>query len=256
MLDGEIVAFDDDGHADFARLQQRMHVADPREARRRASTVPVVFVVFDLLHLDGLDTTGLAYTDRRRLLSDLVGPGPTWQVPAHRVGDGAALLEAARQRRLEGLLAKRLASRYDPGRRSPSWRKVKVRRRQEFVVGGWTAGTGGREGHLGALLIGHHDRTSSPGLDELSFAGAVGTGFGASELRRLAAVLEGVASDRSPFVDPPPAPVARSARWCRPELVVEVTFAEWTPEGRLRHPSYMGQRADADPARVVRERFA
>lgn len=254
VLDGEVVAFEA-GRADFSRLQHRMHVADPSEARRRAGTVPVAYVVFDLLQLDGHDTTVLPYLDRRRLLVDLVEPGPAWQVPAHRVGDGASLLAAAREQRLEGLMAKRLASRYEPGRRSPSWRKIKVRNRQEFVVGGWTAGAGGRSGHLGALLIGYHDPEVSPSADRLTFAGSVGTGFDRAELERLADLLAPLADTRCPFVDPLPPPVVRTASWIRPVLVVEVTFAEWTPDGRLRHPSYLGRRTDRDPGEVVRESF-
>lgn len=254
VFDGEVVAFDGD-RTDFSLLQQRMHVSDPLEARRRAASVPIVYILFDLLHLDGNDTTGLAYVDRRRLLADLVEPGAAWQVPAHRVGEGASLLGAARQRKLEGLMAKRMGSRYEPGRRSPSWRKIKVRHRQEFVVGGWTRGSGGRSGHLGALLIGYHDPEASPSGHQLTFAGAVGTGFTVPELDRLAGLLETTATSVSPFLDALPKPVARTATWCRPEMVVEVEFTEWTPDGRLRHPAYLGQRIDADAERIVRETF-
>ncbi len=246
VVDGEVVAFAGD-RTDFSRLQQRMHVSHRAEAARRAATTPVVFVVFDLLHLDGMDTTSLAYLDRRRLLTELVEPSPAISVPAHREGDGQSLYDAAKERHLEGLMAKRVASRYEPGKRSPAWRKVKARRRQELVVGGWTPGEGGRSGHLGSLLVGFH------GEGGLAFAGAVGTGFNAAELDRVQRLLDPLAVSEPPFATVVPRPVARTARWVRPDLVVEVEFAEWTPEGRLRHPSYLGQRLDADPARVVRE---
>ena len=202
VLDGEVVAFD--GHrTDFGRLQHRMHVADRREALRRAADVPVVYVVFDLLHLDGIDTMPLAYEDRRRVLLDLVEPGGGWSVPPHQIGDGAALKDAAAEQGLEGVVAKRLASRYEPGRRSPAWRKVKVRRRQELVVGGWTRGEGNREGSFGGLLVGHH-ADGDPG-GPLEFAGSVGTGFDQAELT----------PPPRPARGPRPRRVARSASRCR-----------------------------------------
>ena len=249
VLDGEVVAFD--GHrTDFGRLQHRMHVADRREAMRRAADVPVVYVVFDLLHLDGIDTMPLPYEDRRRVLLDLVEPGGGWSVPAHQIGDGAALKDAAAEQGLEGVVAKRLASRYEPGRRSPAWRKVKVRRRQELVVGGWTRGEGNREGSFGGLLVGHH-ADGDPG-GPLEFAGSVGTGFDQAELARLQGLLEAHARDGSPFRVPLPKTI-KGIRWVEPALVVEVEFAEWTSEGRMRHPAYLGQRIDADPTKVIRE---
>src|SRR4051812_9262303 len=243
-LDGEVVAFDADDRTDFARLQQRMHVADRAEAIRRSATVPVVYVAFDLLHLDGMDTMPLTYVERRRLLLELVEPGPSWIVPTHSVGAGHDLLAAAKQRRLEGLMAKRLESRYEPGRRSPAWRKVKVRSQQEFVVGGWTAGEGNRSGGLGALLLGYHPTIDDLGTADpdspLVYAGHVGTGFSGEELGRLEPQLERLATASSPFLPPLPRAVTRTARWVEPVLVAEVAFGEWTPDGRLRHPSYLG----------------
>jgi bifunctional non-homologous end joining protein LigD len=147
-------------------------------------------------------------------------------------------------------MAKRLASKYEPGRRSPSWRKVKVRRQQELVVGGWTRGEGNREGSFGGLLVGYHRDDDREG--PLEFAGSVGTGFDQAELARVLALLEAHASDRSPFRDPLPKTI-RGVRWVEPALVVEVEFAEWTSEGRMRHPAYLGQRIDKDESEVVRE---
>jgi bifunctional non-homologous end joining protein LigD len=249
VLDGEVVAFDGP-RTDFGKLQSRMHVADRREALRRAGDTPVVYIVFDLLHLDGIDTMPLPYEDRRRLLVDLVEPAAGWSVPPHQVGDGAALKDAAREQGLEGVMAKRLASKYEPGRRSPAWRKVKVRREQELVVGGWTRGEGSREGSFGGLLVGYHAEGDPDG--PLEFAGSVGTGFDQTELARLLSLLEALATDRSPFRDPLPKTI-KGVRWAKPELVVEVQFAEWTSDGRMRHPAYTGQRIDKDPREVVRE---
>jgi bifunctional non-homologous end joining protein LigD len=248
LLDGEVVAFDDAGRPSFGRLQQRMHIASRSEAARRALDVPVVYIVFDLLALDGLDAMALPYRDRRRLLCELLpAEGKGWLVPEHRVGDGHALFDAAAEQGLEGVMAKRLDSPYLPGKRSSSWVKVKVRRRQELVVGGWQPGEGGRAGRLGSLLVGHYED------GKLRFAGKVGTGFNDAELRRLGTLLAELAADDPPFEPAPPRPIARIARWVRPELVAEVEFGEWTADGILRHPSYLGLRSDKRPTDVVRE---
>lgn len=248
LLDGEVVAFDDEGVPSFSLLQQRMHVTDPAEARRRSALVPVVFVVFDLLNLGGVDATPLTYAERRKLLCDLVEDGPTWQVPRHQVGGGADLLAAAEARGMEGVVAKRLDSAYLPGRRATTWRKVKVRRTQEFVVGGWSRGEGGRAGHIGSLLLGYHPTAGAP---TLRWAGNVGTGFTAAELTRLRGILAGLATDECPFDVEPRGPLVRHPTWVRPELVVQVAFAEWTPDRHLRHPSYLGTRDDTDPNEVT-----
>lgn len=246
VLDGEAVVLDDQGRSDFGRLQTRMHVAGPA-AVAEAAAAPVTFIAFDLLWLDDNDVTGLPYLDRRRLLAEVVEPGPAWLVPGHVIGGGQALYDEAVARGLEGLVAKRVESPYLVGRRSPSWRKVKVRCRQELVVGGWLPGEGNRSGTLGALLVGYHDDTG------LRYAGRVGTGFSVAELDRLARRLDERTRLRSPFVDEVPAAVRRRAHWADPVLVVEVEFGEWTADGRLRHPSYAGERTDKDPATVRRE---
>jgi bifunctional non-homologous end joining protein LigD len=251
ILDGELVATDDDGNPSFSRLQQRMHLADPFEARRRSAAVPVTYVVFDLLHLDGHDLTALPLSDRRRLLEQLLEPGPSWRLsPLH--DDGEALVAAADQRGLEGVVAKRLDSTYDPGRRTRTWLKVKTRRRQEMVVGGWLAGEGGRSGRIGALLVGYHDAAGDGG--PLRYAGRVGTGFTEAELERLAGLFAPLTTDECPFEPPPPRPdLAKGATWLRPELVAELAFAEWTGDGKLRHPSYLGLRDDKAAVDVTRD---
>ncbi|CAN5616476.1 ATP-dependent DNA ligase [soil metagenome] len=251
VLDGEVVAFDATGRTDFGRLQPRMHASDPAQVARLRSQVPVTYVVFDLLELDGTSTADLPYEDRRRLLTSLVEPADSWIVPAHQVGDGQDLYDAAATLGLEGIMAKRIDSPYRPGRRSATWRKCKVRRGQEVVVGGWSTGTGNRSSTLGALLVGVHD-PDAPG-SPLRFAGGVGTGFDDATLRDLMARLAELASGDCPFEPRPPSAVTRTAHWVDPRLVVQVEFGEWTGDGRLRHPAYVGLRLDKDPADVVRE---
>jgi len=251
LLDGEIVATDDQGRPSFGRLQQRMHLTKAAEVAVRAAEVPVTYVVFDLLHLDGHDLMPLPLLDRRRLLDEVLEPGSCWQrSPVH--DDGQALLDAATAQGLEGVVAKRLDSAYEPGKRVRTWLKVKVRPQQELVVGGWLPGEGNRSGRIGALLVGYHDRAGDGG--PLRFAGRVGTGFTDAELRRLEGLLAPLATDVCPFDPPPPrAELRRGPRWVRPELVAELAFGEWTSDGRLRHPSYLGMRDDKDAADVTRE---
>jgi bifunctional non-homologous end joining protein LigD len=247
VLDGEIVAFDDAGRPSFSRLQQRMHVGDRRAAAARAEVVPCTLALFDLLALDGRSLIGLPWSERRRLLEDLVEPGPHWQVPAvHH--DGRSLLDAATANELEGIVAKRVDSIYRPGGRTREWVKVKVRRRQEFVVGGWAPGKGNRGGRIGGLLVGYHDEPGSP---PLRYAGRVGSGIGEAELRTLEARFAELVVEACPFDPPPPRAHAVDAVWVRPELVVEVEYAEWTTDGRLRHPTYAGRRSDKDADQVT-----
>jgi bifunctional non-homologous end joining protein LigD len=149
---------------------------------------------------------------------------------------------------LEGLVAKRVDSTYQPGRRSPSWRKVKVRPQQEFVVGGWASGEGRRRDTMGSLLIGYHDRDGA-----LRYAGRVGTGFTERELDRLMRLLLPLARETSPFDPLPPRDHRRDATWVEPTLVVEVAYGEWTPDGQLRHPAYLGQRDDKEARDVTRD---
>lgn len=251
VLDGEIVTFNEHGVPSFGLLQPRMQARSAVAARERAATQPVFYVLFDILELDGEDLTDGAYEDRRDALLDAVMPGPHWKVSEGWIGGGEELMEVMRTKGMEGLIAKRLGSTYEIGRRSRNWLKLKVRRRQELVVGGWLPGEGTRAAHFGALLVGYHDRSvkGSP----LRYAGRVGTGFNETELQRLLKLLSELAADDCPFDPPPPRPVTRHAHWVRPELVVEVEFGEWTQDAILRHPAYIGQRFDKSADDVVRE---
>jgi len=244
ILDGEVVAFDERQRPSFERLQRRMHVEDAPSLRRLVVDVPIVYMIFDLLWLDDTSLLSLPYTQRRARLDALGVRGPSWQVPAYHVGDGVALLEASRARGLEGIVAKRLDSSYEPGRRSRAWLKVKNHMAQELVVGGWLPGEGNRSGRLGALLVGYYD----DGV--LRYAGRVGTGFNERELVRLQGLLDPLARDTSPFVPKPP---LKLARYVEPQLVAQVEFTEWTQAGIVRHPSYKGLRDDKDARDVVRE---
>jgi bifunctional non-homologous end joining protein LigD len=249
LLDGEVVAFDADGRPSFERLQQRMHVSSAAESVRRAADTPVAYVVFDLLRLGGHDVTGRPWHERRRLLDQIADDLPPGVEVAQVYDDGADLLAVTEQRGLEGVVAKRTSSTYVPGGRSRNWVKVKVRRHDELVVGGWSGGAGNREGRLGSLLVGFH---RTPGDGVLRYAGRVGSGFTSAELDRLARRLAPRAIDACPFDPPPPALHRRGAHWVRPEVVVEISYGEWTSEGRLRHPVYLGERGDVDAATVVR----
>lgn len=255
VLDGEVVAIDPQtGRPDFGRLQRRMQSSTPAGVSRGTQEVSVTYVLFDLLELDGTSLMEAPYEQRRSALEATAEPHDGWIVAASQ-DDGDALLEAVRAQGLEGVIAKRRDSRYEPGRRSPAWLKVKVRLHQELVVGGWLPGTGARAPTFGALLLGYHDppATETEPAGPLRFAGRVGTGFRDALLRQLRIRLDASAIEACPFDPPPPQLVVRNARWVRPEMVVEVAHAEWTADGVLRHPSYLGERTDKDPSEVGRE---
>ncbi|MGA5299969.1 non-homologous end-joining DNA ligase [Nucisporomicrobium flavum] len=246
VLDGEIVALDEAGRPSFARLQQRMHVADPSPAL--VAAVPVVYYVFDVLHLGGVSTMPLPYADRRDLLAGLALSSDEVRVPPHFVdADPQAILTAAQAQGLEGIVVKRLGSAYQPGRRSPSWIKVPISLTQEVVIVGWKPGQGRRAGTIGSLL------TAVAGPDgRLSFAGGVGTGFTHQMLGHLQDVLRPYARSTAP-VPGVPREFARGAQWVEPLFVGEVAYRNWTPDGRLRHPSWRGLRPDKTPAQAVRD---
>ena len=219
VLDGEVVVNDDAGQPRFELVQRH-----EREA---------AMYLFDVLAIDGNVTTTLPYERRRKLLAELVEPGGNWMVPAHRVGGGASLLQATLDQDLEGVMAKRLGSSYQIGKRSKNWLKVKHRRRLDVVIGGYTPGTGNRSSTFGALLVGR------PTGDRLAFAGGVGTGFTATMLDTMATRLRQLNTDRCPFDPPPPRPVVRTATWVQPALTATVELAELTNDGLVRQASFV-----------------
>jgi bifunctional non-homologous end joining protein LigD len=249
VLDGEIVAFDAAGRPSFETLQLRMHVSSAARAARLAAAQPVTYLAFDLLELDGGSLLAAPYTERRQALAGLGLPSPRWQVPPSFTGHrGTDVLAVSREHGLEGVVAKRLDSRYEPGARSPAWRKIKNVRRQEVVIGGWKPGEGARRGQIGSLLIGVPG--AGGGLD---YAGHVGTGFTGPTLALLGRLLAPLRRGTSPFAAPVPAEHARDVVWVQPRLVAEVEFAGWTSAGRMRAAAYKGLRADKDPRTVTRE---
>ena len=248
VLDGEVVAFGADGRPSFERLQSRMHVVDASEIHQRMADTPVAYLLFDVLWLDGSWLTDEPYTARRPVLEGLLAGGASspWQLaPSHR-GEGAALARATREQGLEGVVAKRLDSRYEIGRRSRAWVKVKFVRRQEFVIGGWASGERGRAGHIGSLLLGYFDDAGG-----LHYAGRVGTGFTMAELDRLLGRLAQQRRSSSPFAEPVPG--EGLASFVEPTLVADVAFSEWTAAGVIRQASYQGLREDKPAGEVRRE---
>lgn len=246
ILDGEIVAFDEAGRPSFEALQQRTQLASSSRAKRQASSAPVSYMIFDLLWLDGHSLMDLPYTARRERLIELGLRGERWQTPEHVVGQGAALLAASVEQGLEGIVAKRLDSTYQPGLRSSGWVKIKTVGRQELVIGGWLAGKGRRSERIGALLLGVHEADG-----QLRYVGRVGSGLSDEELDRLSQLLLTLRRESSPFTAGPAPP--KDASFCEPRLVAEVEFSQWTSGGMLRHPIYKGLREDKPAEQVVRE---
>lgn len=248
VLDGEIVAFGDGSWPSFEAVQQRMNVTAASQVRRLAAEIPVTYLAFDLLFADGGSLTDLPYTARRARLDELAVDGPRWQTPPAFIGvPGTDVQAVSRQHALEGIMAKRLTSRYEAGRRSSSWRKIKNIQRQEFVVGGWKPGEGVLTDQIGSLIVGVY------GPGGFTFAGHVGTGFTRQTLTMLMTRLAPLRRAASPFGATIPPDQARGAVWTEPEVVIEAEFALWTSSGRLRAATYRGIRDDKDPADVVRE---
>ncbi|HET7573185.1 MAG TPA: DNA ligase D [Gaiellaceae bacterium] len=239
VVDGEVCALDERGRPSFSAMQQGK------------PGTPLVYELFDLLELDGEPLVGLPLSERRERLERLVIQSRTIQVSG-AFDDGEALLAAAGEQGLEGVMAKRAASPYREGKRGGEWLKVKTHGRQEFVVCGWTKGQGRREGRFGSLVLGVREG------DEWRWVGNVGTGFGERDIDELLAKLEPLRRDDSPFPVVPKMPKVRKGDvvWVEPELVCEVEFAEWTHDGHLRAPSFQGLRDDKPAQAVRRERPA
>ncbi|MFI6762738.1 non-homologous end-joining DNA ligase [Micromonospora sp. NPDC050417] len=234
LLDGEVVVLTERGQPSFTALAERMHVRDPGRAARLAASMPVTYLIFDVLRLADADLTGQPYRQRRVTLDGLGLAGARWAAPPV-FPDGPATYEAAGEHGLEGVVAKRLDSVYRPGVRSPDWVKVKLEVTGDFVVGGWRPGAR----RIGGLLVG------VPAPDGgLIFRGRVGGGIGAAAERELLDVLEPRRVQTSPFAERVPREDARGAIWVRPEIVVEVKYGQRTPDGRLRFPRLRRLRPD------------
>ena len=247
LLDGEIVALDERGEpAGFQRLQGRIHLTSDGDIGGRVVTQPVAFVAFDVLRDGDLDVRALPLTARRARLERIFGNTGTrvLRLSEFHAGDGRALHELARARGWEGIVAKSLDAPYQSGRRSSAWRKIKILKRQDCVVGGFTDGRGTRA-HFGALLLGVWDGGA------LTYVGHAGTGFTGRELDRLARILVPLETRTCPFAVRPR--TNERPHWTRPEVVVSVGFSEWTDDGVFRHPKYLGVRDDVDPRTVRRE---
>jgi bifunctional non-homologous end joining protein LigD len=260
VLDGEIVALADNGAPSFERLQRRMGVTRPRDVRAAAAEVPARYYVFDLLYVDGVSLLRKSYDDRRRLLEALHIDTEHCEVPERLTGSPADALAKSRRRNLEGIVAKRADSTYQPGRRSGAWIKVKLWATQDVVVVGWRPGRGRREGGIGSLLLalpggdGAADGgRSRDGDAPLVYAGRVGTGFTDAMLDRLLERLKPLRRKTSPVADSVSGPDARDVVWVTPSLVGEVSYSEITRDGRLRQPAWRGLREDVPVDQVRRE---
>ncbi|MFJ4624649.1 ATP-dependent DNA ligase [Streptomyces sp. NPDC088812] len=239
VLDGEVLALDRRGRADFQLLQSRMGLAgSPARAARLAATAPVHLVLFDVMHLDGRSLVRLPYLRRRARLEELGLEGPFWSTPGALVGHGRQALDATRAHGLEGLVCKRLDSVYEPGVRSRAWIKIRNMRTADVLVGGWLPGKGRLTGLPGALLAGQR-----AGRD-LRYVGSVGTGWSEAERGELAALLRTLTTDVCPFT---PVPRAPGAHWVLPRLVGEIRFSTRTRAGMLRQPSWLRLRTDLTP---------
>ena len=253
VVDAEIVAFDEEGKNSFEALQQRMNLSNEREIKRMTAQVPVALVAFDLLWLDGRDLTTLKLEERRELLEAIVEPDHRLQLVTHVEGTGTAFTDVAKQLGLEGVVAKKVGSRYHPGRRSPDWRKIKLTNTQDCVILGWTAGQGGRSGTFGALFVGAY-------LDgKLLWIGQVGTGFTEAMLQRVMAELEPLVRP-TPATEDPELGQVKGATFVEPRVVCEVEYLEITkvdeqdarPElqGHPRRQGARGLRARASRRRA------
>lgn len=247
LVDGEVVALDA-GVPSFSILAERMHVSDARKALRLAVTHPVTFMAFDLLRLDGVDLTPRPLSERRASLERIGLAGPNCQVPP-TYDDGDALRAATLEHGLEGVVSKRLSSRYSPGRRSPHWLKFPNRESISVVVGGWRLETGSTS-RLGAVLVG---RAGPGGLGGLEYLGRVGSGLAGKAQVALLDALRSKGIDASPFADDVPRMDSEGTFWVRPEVVVDVQALGLTPQGRLRQPAYRGLRPDLSPGDLYNE---
>ncbi len=241
VLDGEIVAFEGNVTS-FSRLQDRMNVKDPEEAR--ATNVKIYYYIFDIPYAAGYDISNLPLESRKKILKQILSFSNPLRFTRHRNEKGEEFLSEACKKGWEGLIAKKKGSGYSHTR-SKNWLKFKCVKRQEFVIGGWTDPQGSRKG-FGAILIGYYKN------DAFMYAGKVGTGFDDKTLTQLKKRSETLSRKRCPFNEPDKIG-EKDAHWIKPELVAQIGFTEWTDDGKLRHPRYRGLRRDKKPQDVIKE---
>jgi len=245
LLDGEIIALDEEERPSFSRLQRRMHVNNRMAVKKLMGEVPVYFVVFDVLWLDGESLFDLPWIERRDRLEELELDGGAWMRSPATIGEGTELFAAAREMHLEGIVAKKTDSLYRPDVRSPDWLKIKNISDDEFVIGGWIGEGGTRSDRVGSLLVGQYDEQGN-----LIFMGGVGTGFNNDTHDRLTQLLHSLASDENPFATPVP---KRGAHYVKPKLVAQIEFRRKGPGGILQQAAFKGLRSDKSPKEVGRQ---
>ena len=241
ILDGEIAVLDQNGVSRFGLIQHRIAVADPNSVAHLARRTPVTLFVFDLLYLDGYDLRGVPLLERKRVLQSILQPSNVMRFSQHFVNNGEEMLQAARATGLEGIIAKRATSTYQ-STRSRDWIKIKIVAQQEFIICGYTAG---ERDFFGSLVLGLYEN------GKLVYLGNVGTGFDQRMMEQIFRRIEPLVTSQSPFEEMPQ--IGREITWVRPEMVCAVKFANWTEEGRLRAPVFLGLRTDIDPKECVRE---
>jgi bifunctional non-homologous end joining protein LigD len=244
ILDGEVVALDEKDRPSFPLLQQRMHVRDSGAVQRLMKQVPVYYIIFDVLYLDDQITMPLPFKRRRAMLEGLKLSGPSWRTSPAVEGDGKSLYETAAAHAMEGIVAKKLDSPYEPGRRSPNWLKIKIVQSQELVVGGWCPEKGNNPERIGCLLLGYYEQK------KLRYAGKVGTGFTNETHRQFVDLLKKLQRPTSPFADKVP---NSNAIFVEPKLVVEVDYRRWPNGGLIQQASYKGLRTDKKASQVIKE---
>jgi bifunctional non-homologous end joining protein LigD len=244
VLDGEIVSLDESGRPSFGKLQHRMHLNDAQSIMRLSKTEPVFYVLFDVLYFAGKSVMNETYAHRREILEDLTLMGDHWQITSAHTGEGSAMLAAAKQNQLEGIVAKRLDSLYHPGERSRDWIKIKIIQRQEFVVAGWVPERTGITNRIGAILVGYYDCDK-----QLRYAGKVGTGLSGEDHEPLLQKLAAGRTRVSPFKDRVPG----GAIFTTNPAVAEIEYRRWPADGLLQQAAYKGLRTDKSAREVIRE---